>query len=210
MKKFNQCLFWISLLVFLALWAIMLTNIQLIQPIDDQVRMVVNAHRTFDWNLFFVHFTQIFNSSETIIWIVITIVMSRIMTNRTFTVQVTLTILSGVLLNRIIKLIVLRPRPSTDILMHYSSYSFPSGHSSGAALILGCLILLAWRVVKHRWIKVLITCFYVLLALAVGFSRIYVGAHYPSDVLGGLCLGTFVVIGYQWLFTKFVPNKSKI
>lgn len=42
-----------------------------------------------------------------------------------------------------------------------------------------------------------------MLVLAIGFSRVYVGAHYPSDVLAGWCLGTSVVTGFQLLFNHF-------
>ncbi|WP_251548236.1 phosphatase PAP2 family protein [Limosilactobacillus caecicola] len=203
MKKTNQWLFAGSLLIFLILFAIMLINLQLIQPLDDAIRVVVNSHRTPVWNTFFINFTQLFNPNETIIWVIITIILSWIMANRHFTLQVALTIATGVLLNRGIKLLIKRPRPSTNILMHYSSYSFPSGHSSAAVLVLGSLILLTWRVAKHQWTKWLVTIFMVVLALAIGFSRVYVGAHYPSDVLAGWCLGTMVVSGYQLLFSKF-------
>ncbi len=202
MKKI-KILFSICGIIFIGLLLMMLFNPAPVQGIDDTLRQVVNAHRSVAWNIFFVNFTQLFNSKETIIWIVITTILSGIMVNRRFVWQVLLTIGSGVLLNRVIKLLIQRPRPTTNLLMHYSSYSFPSGHSSAAALVLGCLILLTWRVVRRNWIKVTITTILVMLVLAIGFSRVYVGAHYPSDVLAGWCLGTSVVTGFQLLFNHF-------
>ena len=202
MKKI-KILFSICLIICIGLLLMMLFNPAPVQSIDDMLRQVVNAHRSVVWNIFFVNFTQLFNSKETIIWIVITAILSWIMVNRRFVWQVLLTIGTGVLLNRIIKLLIQRPRPTTNLLMHYSSYSFPSGHSSAAALVLGCLILLTWRVVRRDWIKVTITTILVMLVLAIGFSRVYVGAHYPSDVLAGWCLGTVVVTGFQLLFNHF-------
>ncbi len=202
MKKI-KILFSICGIIFIGLLLMMLFNPAPVQAIDDTLRQVVNAHRSVVWNIFFVNFTQLFNSKETIIWIVITAILSWIMVNRRFVWQVLLTIGTGVLLNRIIKLLIQRPRPTTNLLMHYSSYSFPSGHSSAAALVLGCLILLTWRVVRRDWIKVTITTILVMLVLAIGFSRVYVGAHYPSDVLAGWCLGTSVVTGFQLLFNHF-------
>ena len=202
MKKI-KILFSICGIIFIGLLLMMLFNPAPVQAIDDTLRQVVNAHRSVVWNIFFVNFTQLFNSKETIIWFVITAILSWIMVNRRFVWQVLLTIGTGVLLNRIIKLLIQRPRPTTNLLMHYSSYSFPSGHSSAAALVLGCLILLTWRVVRRDWIKVTITTILVMLVLAIGFSRVYVGAHYPSDVLAGWCLGTSVVTGFQLLFNHF-------
>lgn len=202
MKKI-KILFSICLIIFIGLLLMMLFNPAPVQSIDDALRQIINAHRSVVWNIFFVNFTQLFNSKETIIWIVITAILSGIMVNRRFVWQVLLTIGSGVLLNRIIKLLIQRPRPNTNLLMHYSSYSFPSGHSSVAALVLGCLILLTWQVVRRNWVKITITTILVILVLAIGFSRVYVGAHYPSDVLAGWCLGTVVVTGFQLLFNHF-------
>lgn len=201
MKK-TKTLFGSSLVIFLILLLIVITNIHLIQPTDDAIRTMVNAHRSTVWNTFFINFTQIFNSKETIIWVIITIVFSWIMAQRTFIWQNSLTLLSGIFINRIFKILVRRPRPSSNVLMHYSSYSFPSGHSCAAALVLGCLILLTWQVGHRQWLNYLITIFFICLAITVGFSRIYVGAHYPSDVIAGLCLGTALVTGYQLLFKK--------
>ncbi|HJF54104.1 MAG TPA: phosphatase PAP2 family protein [Limosilactobacillus coleohominis] len=202
MKKI-KILFSTCGIIFIGLLLMMLFKPAPVLGIDDTLRQVVNAHRSVVWNIFFVNFTQLFNSKETIIWIVITAILSGIMVNRRFVWQVLLTIGTGVVLNRVIKLLIQRPRPTTNLLMHYSSYSFPSGHSSAAALVLGCLILLTWRVVRRNWIKVTITTILVMLVLAIGFSRVYVGAHYPSDVLAGWCLGTSVVTGFQLLFNHF-------
>lgn len=202
MKK-TKILFIISLLIFAVLFTIMATNSALIQPTDNAIRVLVNAHRSTVANTFWMNFTQIFNSKETIMWIVITIILSWIMTSRPFVVQVTITLLSGIFLNHFFKSIIKRPRPSANILMHYSGYSFPSGHSCAAALVLGCLVLLTWHVSQRKWLNYLITVFFVCLAVTVGFSRVYVGAHYPSDVIGGLCLGTTLVTGFQLLFSKY-------
>ena len=102
MKK-TKILFVISLLIFAVLFTIMATNSALIQPTDNAIRVLVNAHRSTVANTFWMNFTQIFNSKETIMWIVITIILSWIMTSRPFVVQVTITLLSGIFLNHFFK-----------------------------------------------------------------------------------------------------------
>ncbi|WP_295728535.1 phosphatase PAP2 family protein [uncultured Limosilactobacillus sp.] len=201
MKK-TKILFISSVIIFSCLLIMMLFAPAPILAIDNQLRQVINSHHSTSLNIFFINFTQLFNAKETIIWILITIILSFIMSGRRFAWQVLLTTGSGILLNRLVKELVQRPRPSVDILMHYSGYSFPSGHSSAAALVLGCLILLTCRVTRRIWIKFTITAILILLILAIGFSRIYVGAHYPSDVLAGWCLGTSIVTGFQLLFQR--------
>ena len=98
MKK-TKILFVISLLIFVVLFITIAINSALLQPTDDAIRALVNAHRSTAANTFWMNFTQIFNSKETIMWIVITIVLSWIMATRPFVVQVTITLLSGIFLN---------------------------------------------------------------------------------------------------------------
>ena len=100
--------------------------------------------------------------------------------------------LSGWALYALAKLVVQRPRPHIiPRLMHGAGwYSYPSGHSMLAPIIFG-LGIIVWAApwpspALRRAALVLAT----LLALGIGFSRVYVGVHYPSDVVGGLLLGT--------------------
>ncbi|HWC81815.1 MAG TPA: phosphatase PAP2 family protein [Pseudonocardiaceae bacterium] len=87
------------------------------------------------------------------------------------------------------KVLLARPRPSLHpVLATASGYSYPSGHTTGTAAVIGVLLVLCLpRPVRGRWVAVLAAG--VLFVLAVGTSRMVLGVHYPSDVLGGLCLG---------------------
>ncbi len=95
--------------------------------------------------------------------------------------------------NKLIKAAVQRPRPAVEHLVEQGGYSFPSGHSLSAMAFYGliAIILLARLKGKQRcWAAALLG----LLILLIGFSRIYVGVHFASDVLAGLCEG-FVWLG---------------
>jgi membrane-associated phospholipid phosphatase len=109
----------------------------------------------------------------------------------------------GMLLNELLKLAVHRQRPSfVDPFGSWSGYSFASGHSIGATLLYGQLALLLVPMLKDRHGRGLTIGLAALLILLVGFSRIALGAHYLSDVLGG------IVLGILWLILCFWISKS--
>ena len=117
---------------------------------------------------------------------------------------------SGVLASIMImslKYIYQRPRPSITHLVHAGGYSFPSGHSLGTFMILGAIVL-TQRLVKKA-AKTAVYGITGLLIFLVGLSRIYVGVHYPTDVLAGFTLAfgllnaiypTYDRIRFEWRF----------
>ncbi len=96
----------------------------------------------------------------------------------------------GMLLNRILKYVFQRPRPYfDDPLLSLSSYSFPSGHTMTATVLFGVIAAYFFTTTQDwRW-RVIIICATSFLILLVGFSRIYLGVHYLSDVLGAMAEG---------------------
>lgn len=99
-------------------------------------------------------------------------------------------------LNSILKLIICRPRPSIIHLVEESSYSFPSGHSASSMFLYGFLIFLIHRKCKNKMIKTASILLLIILILAVGVSRIYLGVHYLSDVIAGYSLSLLTLIIY--------------
>lgn len=90
-------------------------------------------------------------------------------------------------LNVVLKLLIQRPRPVGFRLVEESGFSFPSGHSMVAAAFFGLIVWLLWRYERDRRRKVFFSAVFSLVIVAIGVSRIYLGVHYASDVVGGFC-----------------------
>ncbi len=109
----------------------------------------------------------------------------------------TVLVTAGNLLNPLIKSIVERPRPTTDIvsvLEQANNSSFPSGHALGAMVFYGFLAWVAWSEGRRGLAAGLVAAI-----LLVGVSRIYLGVHWPSDVLAGYAIGLVWIVAFRWL-----------
>jgi membrane-associated phospholipid phosphatase len=108
----------------------------------------------------------------------------------------------GMLLNELLKILVQRQRPFlSGPFVDWSGYSFASGHTIGATLLYGQLVLFILPVLKARhWRRLAIFSAALLVAL-VGFSRIALGAHFLTDVLAA------IVFGVLWLAFCLIAGK---
>ena len=111
-------------------------------------------------------------------------------------ILLTATMLGVTLLNQILKSIFQRPRPLPFFgLTMPASYSFPSGHSLAAFCFYGALAALVTARLRSRWLSALVWAIAVVIIVAVGFSRLYLGVHYLSDIVGGYATG------FVWVLT---------
>ncbi|CAN5890098.1 hypothetical protein BH11GEM1_BH11GEM1_18840 [soil metagenome] len=98
--------------------------------------------------------------------------------------------IGNILLDGTLKLVYHRPRPSLFAWQTTAvSSSFPSGHAMSATVVYGTVAYLLMRLQKHRWAKMLTLSTAILLILLICLTRLYLGVHYPSDVLGGIIVG---------------------
>ena len=108
-------------------------------------------------------------------------------------------------LNVVLKHIIQRERPNINRLIPEKGYSFPSGHSMMSMAFYGMLIFLIFKYVKNTALKWTLIVILTILLSTIGITRIYLGVHYPSDVIGGF----LVSLTYLFILTE-IYNKVKI
>ena len=115
----------------------------------------------------------------------------------------------GLLINQAAKAAFKRERPDWSwLFVHEKNYSFPSGHAMLGIISFGTITFLLCRYYHSTITRTIITVFFTLLVFGIGFSRIYLGAHFPSDILAGWIAGgiwlLFVMAGVE-LLHRVVP-----
>ena len=110
------------------------------------------------------------------------------------------------LLNVLIKIVIARPRPDMLRLVYETGYSFPSGHAMVATGFYGFLIYITNKKIQNKNARRLITLLLVLLIVLIGISRIYLGVHYATDIIGAFIIGIIYLI----IFINMLKKKAII
>lgn len=111
---------------------------------------------------------------------------------------VTIVLTGAWLMNSVLKSLFQRTRPPGLHMVPAAGYSFPSGHAMISLAFYGILGYLLWHNLISRKAKYISTILLALMVLAIGISRVYLGVHYPSDVLAGFAAGGVMLIGSIW------------
>ena len=109
-----------------------------------------------------------------------------------------------------LKLYYSRQRPDLALIEQLTTYSFPSGHALCSFIFSSVLIYHVWQTVWDKKWKWLLSFLLLIIAIAIGVSRIVLRYHYPSDVLAGLCMGMAWVLFSLWLQSKLRIKPPKI
>ncbi|MEH7532373.1 phosphatase PAP2 family protein [Priestia megaterium] len=107
------------------------------------------------------------------------------------------------ILNQILKLFFHRDRPDLHRLIEVEGYSFPSGHAMSAFAVYGALSFLLWHDIPTRWGRTILVLVSSIIILAIGISRIYLGVHYPSDIIGGFFASGIWLALSIWFYQRY-------
>ena len=132
----------------------------------------------------------------------LTILLIILVKDKNKKIGILLALVIPFLINTSLKYIFLRERPTLINLVVEHGFSFPSGHSCTSLAFYGFLIYLIYNNLNNKVLKFFLIILLVLLVLIICVSRIYLGVHYASDVLAGICLGFIVLILFIYFYNK--------
>lgn len=195
---------WIIMFMGIIIFFIILDDILDSEVVNfDEKGYTIISKQTSDFMTVFAKVVTSFASP--IILIIVTIVLFVSIKNKKIRFSIVINLIVSVILNFVLKNIIQRPRPTEHRLIDEMGYSFPSGHSMVSMAFYGYIMYLIIKNVKNKTIKFFSSIIIGALIICIGLSRVYLGVHYSSDVVGGF----MIALSYLMLYTgilKKIPN----
>jgi len=119
-------------------------------------------------------------------------------------------VIISTMFNNLLKVIFLRERPNVLQLINENSYSFPSGHSMINMTMYSLLAILLFKNIKNKKFKYLIPSLVMLIPIIIGVSRVYLGVHYITDVIGGWIFGLLITVIVYQIYKIIKKNKEAL
>lgn len=195
--KYNF-LFFLSLLSF-ALFVILAKtyDTDFVEYMDIQaiknIQMLEQANLTF-----VMEFFSFIGDTIRVIFIsiIILVILYKVFHQRIELILFIIVLIGSTTFNVLLKNFFQRDRPNLFRMIIEDGYSFPSGHTMAALSLYGIVSFLVWRHIPKQSGRIILICISAIFILGIGISRIYLGAHYPSDVLGA-----YLISGSWLMFT---------
>jgi undecaprenyl-diphosphatase len=119
-------------------------------------------------------------------------------------------VIISTMFNNLLKVIFLRERPDVLRLINENSYSFPSGHSMINMTMYSLLAILLFNNIKNKTLKYLIPILVIFIPILMGLSRVYLGVHYITDVIGGWIFGLLITVIIYQIYKVIRKNKEEL
>lgn len=148
------------------------------------------------------------NFGGAIFLITLTVILVILIKNKKIGLSIFSNLIIITVLNQLLKRILQRPRPTEFRIIEETGYSFPSGHSMVSMAFYGYLIYLIYKYVENKYVKWISIVLLSILICSIGVSRIYLGVHYTSDVLGGFLVSISYLILFISTVNKFFIEKD--
>ena len=186
-------------LLFVILTILVCTNT--IEPLDNATSsFIISIHSPELTNTMNI-ITNISGSYALIVFTTLFIILIK---KKKYPLAITINLIAVFITSQLAKAIVERDRP-LDMLVSAPGYSYPSGHSMVGLAYFSFLSYLVIKYIPNKIVKIILPIVFTITILLVGFSRIYLGVHYLSDVLAGFLLGAIYLI----IFINIYPLEEQ-
>lgn len=186
-------------LLFIILTILVCTNT--IEPLDNAVSSFIISIRSPELTNTMNIITNISGSYALIVFTTLFIILIK---KKKYPLAITINLIAVFITSQLAKAIVERDRP-LDMLVSAPGYSYPSGHSMVGLAYFSFLSYLVIKYIPNKIVKIILPIVFTITILLVGFSRIYLGVHYLSDVLAGFLLGAIYLI----IFINIYPLEEQ-
>lgn len=172
---------------------------------DQQITDFVISYRNPNLTKYFIFVTEVGDLYGYLVVLTIMIVLSIFVFKKwKYVIQTTIVLVLSGVSNLILKRFIDRARPGIEHLVSVETLSYPSGHAMSAMAFYGFVIYVLYRFKINTFLKVIAIIILVMLIFSIGISRIYLGVHFPSDIVGGYIAGFIWVIFCILLFELIV------
>lgn len=193
-----------NIIIFLCLILFLIIGLYVIKidgnVIDNTVYNFIISFKSKYTTLFFKGVTFL----SSVLFMVVVSILLLLVKKIKYRKLMLINIILDVILNTCLKYIFRRERPRDIMMVIENGFSFPSGHTMLATIFYGFIIYLIYKSDKSRKFKYVSIILLSLLILLIGISRIYLGVHYTTDVLGGYLIS----ISYLMVFIYYIEKKN--
>lgn len=161
---------------------------------------------TFNINNFFTSFYKIITflgSTEFIIFLcVFFLILFIILKKKNTGLVITSVLVISTIVNNLIKILISRERPEVFAFVEEHSFSYPSGHTMASVSMCGILIYIVLKSNMNKKLKLGLSIFLGIIPILVALSRVYLGAHFISDVIGAIIMSTILLLVETYYIEK--------
>lgn len=196
-KHFKKIILIISIILFIGITLLVFNN--QLSNIDKLIHTnILNIRTNFLTSIFLI----ITHLANAYFLITLSIILLIIIKNKKIPLAIIINLICSFTINELTKSIFRRPRPIGISLIEENGFSFPSGHSMVGMAFFGFITYLLYNKLKSKKSKILLVTSSTITILLIGFSRIYLGVHYLSDIIAGFLLSSIYLIIYITIIKK--------
>ncbi len=180
----------------------------------DKFNVFVANNRNVFWTGFFKFFTHLGSFYTLVILAIIGVILIWfVMKNKRLSAFYAICFGKVCIANYLIKIIVRRLRPEHLMIIKETGFSFPSGHSMMTFAFFALAIHFVWKYVRIKPLKITLISIFSVIIIGIGFSRIYLGVHYLTDIMAGWLITYVILVSgllvYNSKMFKFLKDREK-